>query len=80
MPHRHRPNPRPSALTAREQQVLQLVAQGRTNREIADKLVVSENTVKNHLRNILAKLHLENRVQAAAYALREGIAPIEPDR
>jgi DNA-binding NarL/FixJ family response regulator len=67
-------------LTAREQQVLQLVAQGRTNREIADKLVVSENTVKNHLRNILAKLHLENRVQAAAYALREGIAPIQPDR
>jgi two-component system, NarL family, nitrate/nitrite response regulator NarL len=67
-------------LTAREQQVLQLVAQGRSNRDIADKLVVSENTVKNHLRNILAKLHLENRVQAAAYALREGIAPIQPDR
>lgn len=62
------------ALTTREQQVLQLVALGMTNRDIADKLVVSENTVKNHLRNILAKLHLENRVQAAAYALREGLS------
>jgi DNA-binding NarL/FixJ family response regulator len=67
-------------LTAREQQVLQLVALGSTNREIADKLVVSENTVKNHLRNILAKLHLSNRVQAAAYALREGLAPLNQDQ
>ena len=65
--------PSEHALTARENQVLQLVALGMTNREIAEKLVVSENTVKNHLRNILAKLHLENRVQAAAYALREGL-------
>lgn len=67
-------------LTAREQQVLQLVALGSTNREIAEKLVVSENTVKNHLRNILAKLHLENRVQAAAYALREGLAPLQQSK
>ncbi|MBI4671215.1 MAG: response regulator transcription factor [Chloroflexi bacterium] len=67
-------------LTARERQVLQHVALGLTNREIAEKLVLSENTVKNHLRNILAKLHLENRVQAAAYALREGLVPIHSDK
>jgi DNA-binding NarL/FixJ family response regulator len=65
-----------AALTPREQQVLQLVTRGMTNREIAEALVVAKNTVKNHLRNILAKLHLENRVQAAAYALREGLAPL----
>ncbi|MGB8644831.1 MAG: response regulator transcription factor [Anaerolineae bacterium] len=65
---------REDTLTPREQQVLQLVSRGMSNREIADTLVVSENTVKNHLRNILAKLHLENRVQAATYALREGLA------
>jgi DNA-binding NarL/FixJ family response regulator len=68
-----------SLLTDREQQVLLLVARGLTNRDIGAKLVIAENTVKNHLRNILTKLHLENRVQAAAYALREGLAPIEPE-
>ncbi len=60
-------------LTAREREVLKLVAAGATNREIATALTVSENTVKNHLRNILEKLHLENRVQAAAYALKMGL-------
>ena len=60
-------------LTPREKEVLQLVAQGATNKEIASQLFIAENTVKNHLRNILAKLHLQNRVQAAAYALREGL-------
>ena len=59
------------SLTPREREVLQLVAQGATNKEIASQLFIAENTVKNHLRNILAKLHLQNRVQAAAYALRE---------
>lgn len=69
-----------SALSDREEQVLQLVARGLTNREIAATLVIAENTVKNHLRNILSKLHLQNRVQAAAYALREGMALGESDR
>jgi DNA-binding NarL/FixJ family response regulator len=62
-------------LTPREHEVLQLLTQGNTNKEIANTLGVSENTVKNHLKNILAKLHLQNRVQAAAFALREGIVP-----
>jgi two-component system nitrate/nitrite response regulator NarL len=69
-----------NGLTDREQQVLQLVARGLTNREIAAKLCIAENTVKNHLRNILTKLHLGNRVQAAAYALKEGLAPLDPDK
>ncbi len=55
-------------LTEREVEVLHRVADGMTNREIASALVISENTVKKHLRNILAKLHLQNRVQAALYA------------
>jgi DNA-binding NarL/FixJ family response regulator len=54
-------------LTERERDVLQRVANGMTNREIAHTLSISENTVKKHLRNILAKLHLQNRVQAALY-------------
>ncbi|MFQ5886910.1 MAG: LuxR C-terminal-related transcriptional regulator, partial [Anaerolineae bacterium] len=60
-------------ITPREMEVLQLVVKGKTNKEIADSLCVTESTVKNHLRNILAKLHLKNRVQAAAYAVREGL-------
>jgi two-component system nitrate/nitrite response regulator NarL len=60
-------------LTPREIEVLELIVTGQTNKEIADSLCVAENTVKNHLRNILAKLHLKNRVQAAAYAVREGL-------
>ncbi len=59
-------------LTDREREVLQLVAQGLSNKAIADKLVVAENTVKNHLKNILTKLHLENRVQVAVYATQQG--------
>ncbi|MFC2006394.1 response regulator [Chloroflexota bacterium] len=60
-------------LSAREGQVLQLVAQGETNREIADSLFISENTVKTHLKNIMEKLHLANRSQAAAYAVKRGL-------
>ncbi len=60
-------------LTPREIEVLELIVKGETNKEIADTLCVAESTVKNHLRNILAKLHLKNRVQAAAYAVREGL-------
>jgi len=60
-------------LTPRETEVLQLVGQGASNKQIACQLVISQNTVKNHLRNILAKLHLENRAQVVAYAHREGL-------
>jgi DNA-binding NarL/FixJ family response regulator len=60
-------------LTDREIEVLELVAEGQANKEIAAALVISENTVKNHLRNILDKLHLQNRIQAAVYAVREGL-------
>ncbi|HJX38666.1 MAG TPA: response regulator transcription factor [Anaerolineae bacterium] len=65
-------------LTRREIEVLQLVAQGKSNQEIAQSLVISESTVKNHLRNILGKLHLRNRVQAAVYAVRQGLVEDSP--
>lgn len=57
-------------LSGREREVLNLVAQGKTNKEIAAALNIAENTVRAHLRNILDKLHVNNRVQAAAYARR----------
>jgi len=64
-------------LTERERQVLELLVQGVTsNRELADRLFVSENTIKYHLRNILNKLHLQNRAQVIGYALRHGL--VEP--
>lgn len=62
-----------TALSSREGEVLQLVAQGATNKEIAGSLFISENTVKTHLRNIMEKLHLANRSQAAAYAVKRGL-------
>jgi NarL family two-component system response regulator LiaR len=64
-------------LTEREVEVLKWVAQGMTNQEIADRLVVSERTVRSHVSNILDKLHLANRTQAALYALREGLARLD---
>ena len=73
-----RPAPPHAALTEREKEVLGLIAHGRTNKEIAVALAIAENTVKNHLKNILEKLHLENRVQAATYALREGLITSPP--
>ncbi len=60
-------------LTDREVEVLRLVARGLANREIAEVLVISENTVKNHVRNILEKLHLHSRVEAAVYAHRQNL-------
>lgn len=59
-----------SSLTRREKEILQLVSRGLTNKQIADQLFISENTVKNHIKNLLQKLHLENRVQLASYALK----------
>ena len=62
-----------SNLTPREKDILQLLAQGATNKKIASSLFISENTVKTHLRNIMDKLHLANRSQAAAYAVSRGL-------
>jgi NarL family two-component system response regulator LiaR len=68
--------PTEDPLTPRELEVLRLVAQGLSNQTIADRLVVSERTVRTHVSNILSKLHLANRTEAALYALREGIATL----
>jgi NarL family two-component system response regulator LiaR len=64
-------------LTERELEVLRLIAEGLNNREIAEKLVISDKTVKTHVSNILGKLHLEDRTQAAIYALRHGLSTDE---
>jgi RNA polymerase sigma factor (sigma-70 family) len=60
-------------LSPREQEALELLTQGLTNKEIGNKLGIAENTVKNHLKNILGKLHLQNRVQAATFAFEKGL-------
>jgi DNA-binding CsgD family transcriptional regulator len=67
-------------LTPREQEVLQLVAQGAANPEVAAKLHLSRHTVNFHVKNILHKLHLKNRAQAVAYAVRTGLASQPPER
>jgi NarL family two-component system response regulator LiaR len=64
-------------LTDRELEVLKLVARGRSNREIADELVVAEGTIRTHVSNILSKLHLVSRTQATLYALREGLTSLD---
>jgi DNA-binding NarL/FixJ family response regulator len=64
-----------TALTAREREVLVLVASGKSNREIADALVISERTARTHVSNVLVKLGLASRTQAALWAIREGLAP-----
>jgi len=72
------PEGRVAELTGREKEILILVSQGKSNKEIAAVVSLAENTVKNHLKNILEKLHLENRVQAATYAMRKGLIPKPP--
>jgi NarL family two-component system response regulator LiaR len=67
----------PDPLTSREMEILRLVAQGMSNKEIAENLVIAEETVHTHVSNILNKLHLASRTQAALYALKEGIASVD---
>ncbi len=69
--------PTKDPLTAREVEVLKLLAQGLANQEIAEQLIIGEGTVRTHVSNILSKLHLANRTQAALYALREGLATLD---
>ena len=78
-PSEHPPTTEP--LTPRELEVLHLVAQGYENREIAEKLVISEATARTHVSNIMSKLHLASRTQAALYALKEGLVSLaEPGK
>jgi two-component system, NarL family, response regulator LiaR len=75
-----RPSQKPPTsdpLTRHELEVLKLVAQGNSNQDIADELIISEATVRTHVSNILSKLHLASRTQAALYALKEGLASLD---
>jgi two-component system, NarL family, nitrate/nitrite response regulator NarL len=65
--------PELSVLTPRESEILQCVSIGDTNRQIAEKLCITENTVKNHIKNLLEKINVENRVQLASFAVRKGL-------
>lgn len=66
-----------AALSEREQEVLRLIAMGLTNREIAEQLVVGEETIKTHVGNMLTKLHLNHRMQAVIYALKSGLVSLD---
>jgi NarL family two-component system response regulator LiaR len=72
--------PTTDPLTEREAEVLRLVAQGLSNQDIARKLNISDPTVRTHVSNILSKLHLATRIQAALYALREGLVSLDAER
>ena len=78
--HPQKAQPTVDPLTEREVEVLRLIAQGQSNKEIAEKLVVAEMTVRKHVSNILGKLHLASRTQAALYALKEGIVSLEDSK
>ncbi len=65
-------DPRPATLTAQERKILDLIAEGCTNRQIADALFLAEKTLKNYVSNLLAKLGMERRTQAATFAARLG--------
>jgi NarL family two-component system response regulator LiaR len=71
--------PTPDPLTKREAEVLLLVAQGLSNQEIARKLYITDATVRSHVSNIMSKLHLASRIQAALYALREGLVSLDAE-
>jgi two-component system NarL family response regulator len=77
-----RPAPKPSRneldLTDREIQVIKLIADGKTNKEIANALTISEKTVKNHVRNIFQKLDVDDRTQAAIFAIKKGLIQLGP--
>ena len=76
----NRPAPAPQteqSLTTRELEIINLVGRGLSNQEIADRLVLSERTVRTHVSSILSKLHLASRTQAALYAVRKGIASLD---
>lgn len=63
----------PAGLTAREVEVLRLIAAGRSNRDIADELFITRNTVANHVKNILSKTACANRTKAASFAVKHGL-------